>query len=95
MPASAEEEGETDCEVMTRLYLMCPDTVKRNVDIILVNDDNVILCLDLWKKSSIFDFDRAFQIILRDGTSCALGILFVDEYFIDFLVSLHLLQYSC
>ena len=72
------EEGETDCEVMTQLYLMCPDTVKRNVDIILVNDDNVILCLDLWKKSSIFEFDPAFQIILRDGTSSALGI-FVDE----------------
>ena len=57
---------------------MCPDTVKKDVDIILVNDDNVILCLDLWKKSSIFDFDRAFQIILRDGTSCALG-MFVGE----------------
>ena len=68
---------ETDCEVMTQLYLMCPDTVKKDAKIILVNDDNVMLCMDLWKRSCIFDFDRAFQIKFKDGTSCALGTLLI------------------
>jgi hypothetical protein len=72
LPASMAE-GETECEVMTQLYLMCPDTVKKDVKIILVNNENVVLCLDLWKKSSIFDFDYASQIMLKDGTLCALG----------------------
>ena len=67
--------GETECEVMTQVYLMCPDTVKKDVEIILVNDENVVLCLDRWKKSSIFDFDYASQIMLKDGTLCALGML--------------------
>ena len=63
---------------MTQLYLMCPDTVKKAVDIISVNDDNVILCLDLWKKSSVFDFDHAFQFALRDGAMpCALGMFII------------------
>ena len=65
--ASIKVEKETDCDVKTHLYLMCPDTVKKDVDIILVNDDNVALCLDLWEKSSVFEFDNAFQIMMKHG----------------------------
>ena len=74
-------KGETDCEVTTKLYLMCPDTMKKDVDIILVNDDNVMLCMDLWKRSCLFDFDRAFQIKFKDGTSCALGMLSIVYWY--------------
>ena len=74
LPASMAG-GETECEVMTQLYLMCPDTAKEDVKIILVNDEHVVLCFDLWKKSSIFDFDCAFQIMQKGGTPCALGML--------------------
>ena len=77
-----EVEGETECKVLTQLYLMCPDTDKKDVNIILVNDDNLILCLDLWKKSIVFDFNRAFQIMHKHGRSQALGIL---QLYVDFM----------
>ena len=60
-------EEEIDCEVMTQLYLMCPDMLKKDVDIILVNEENVALCLDLWEKSFVFKFGHAFQVMIKDG----------------------------
>ena len=62
--ASIKAERETDCDVKTHLYLMCPDTLK---DIILVNHDNVTLCLNLWEKSSVFEFHNAFQNMMKQG----------------------------
>ena len=46
---------------------MCPDARMKEVDITLVNDDNAVECLDIWKNSSTFEFDHAFQVMLRDG----------------------------
>ena len=56
-----------NCEIMTQLYLMCPDPVKKEADIILVNKDNVVMCLDLWKKSSIFDYGHVLRVMINDG----------------------------
>ena len=47
--------GDIDCEVMTELYLMCPDTAKKETDIVLVQEDNVMLCFDMWQKSVVFE----------------------------------------
>ena len=66
MPESDTVEEKT-CEVRAELYLMCPDTRTKEVDITLVNDDNVVACLDVWKNSSTFNFDRAFKAMLKEG----------------------------
>ena len=56
------------CEVRAELYLMCPDArMKEEVDITLVNEDNVAKCLDVWKGSSAFHFDHAFQDMIKKG----------------------------
>ena len=50
------------------LYLMCPDArMEEEVNITLVNEDNVVECLDVWKSSSTFHFDRAFQDMIKKG----------------------------
>ena len=63
------------CEVMTQLYLICPETTKKDVDIFLVKENSVLLCFDLWQKSSIFDFDHDFRMKIKDSISVASGTL--------------------
>ena len=59
---------EKTCETRAELYLMCPDgRTKGEVDITLVNDDNVVECLEVWKSSATFHFDFAFQAMLKEG----------------------------
>ena len=68
MPFSANLQVGTNVntlEVMTELYLMCPDTVKKETDIFLVKK-NLVLCFDLWEKSVVFEYD-AFQVRVREG----------------------------
>lgn len=64
----ADETSVKTCEVMAELYLMCPDTAKKEIDIFLVKEENVVRCFDLWKKSVVFEC-RAFQIRIREGNS--------------------------
>ena len=40
---------------------MCPDTAKKETDIRLVREDNVMSCLDLWQKSVVFEC-HAFRV---------------------------------
>ena len=53
--------GDIDCVVMTELYLMCPDTAKKETDTILVQEDNVTSCFDMWQKSVVFEC-HAFRV---------------------------------
>ena len=46
---------------------MCPDIAKKDADVILVQEDNVVLCLDLWQKSAIFEFGHVFQVRIKEG----------------------------
>ena len=55
--------GDIDCVVMTELYLMCPDTMnsKKETDIVLVQEDNVTSCFDMWQQSVVFEC-HAFRV---------------------------------
>ena len=64
LPASS---GDIDCVVMTELYLMCPDTAKKETDIILVQEDNAMSCLDLWQKSVVFEC-HTFRVRISQTT---------------------------
>ena len=56
--------GETlDCEVISHLCLMCPNTTKNDVTLFTLTEDNVVQCFDLWQKSSISAFTQVFQPI--------------------------------
>lgn len=50
------------CKVNTELYLVCPDSSKKeNHEIIAVNTDNQEACMEIWAKSDLFEFGALFQ----------------------------------
>ena len=40
---------------------MCPHK-ERGAEVILLNTENIVLCLDLWKKSAVSDLDDVFAV---------------------------------
>ena len=53
---------EMSCKVNTELYLVCPDSSKKdNHKIIAVNTDNQGACMEIWAKSDLFEFGALFQ----------------------------------
>lgn len=70
LPASTED---VDCKVMTKVGLICPNTAKKDADIILVTEDNMVLCWDIWKESIVFEFHKVFQYMREGQTSHSLS----------------------
>ena len=61
LPGSAVEGQDVDCEVTTQLYLVCPDAAKKDACIIPVEEENFVMCIDLWKASALFEFGDVFK----------------------------------
>ena len=67
LSCSAVEGQDVDCEVTTQLYLVCPDTAKKDARIIPVKEDNLVMCIDLWKSSALFEFGDVFRAVKMDS----------------------------
>ena len=67
LSGSAVEGQDVDCEVTTQLYLVCPDTSKKDARIIPVKEDNLVMCVDLWKSSALFEFGDVFRAMKMDS----------------------------
>ena len=53
---------EISCKVNTELYLVCPDSSKKeNHKIMAVNTDNQEVCMEIWAKSDLFECGALFQ----------------------------------
>lgn len=53
---------EISCKVSTDLYLVCPDSNKKeDHKVIAVNADNQETCIEMWTKSNILEFETLFQ----------------------------------
>lgn len=53
---------EITCKVNAELYLVCPDSSKRdNHKIIAVNTDNQESCMEIWVKSELLEFGALFK----------------------------------
>ena len=64
---SAAVKEVVDCAVNAQVFFVCPETENKHADIVLVSVDNVGMCLDLWKKSAVFDFDNVFRVMMKEG----------------------------
>ena len=67
LSGSAVKGDDVDCEVVTQLYLVCPDTTKKDARIIPVEEENLVMCIDLWKTSSLFEFGDVFRAMKMDS----------------------------
>ena len=67
LSGSAVEGQDVDCEVTTQLYLVCPDTAKKDTRIIPVDEENLVMCVDLWKSSALFEFGDVFRSMKMDS----------------------------
>ena len=67
LSGSAVEGQDGDCEVTTQLYLVCPDTAKKDARIISVEEENLVMCVDLWKSSALFEFGDVFRTMKMDS----------------------------
>ena len=68
LSGSAVEGQDVDCEMTTQLYLVCPDTAKKNTRIIPVEEKKLVMCVDLWKSSALFEFCDVFRAMKMDST---------------------------
>ena len=46
--------------VHAELYLVTPNAANSSVHLVPVSADNLLVCLDLWRDSTVFDFGAAF-----------------------------------
>ena len=67
LSGSAVEGQDVDCEVTTQLYLVCPDTAKSDARIIPVKEENLVMCIDLWKTSAVFEYCVVFRAVKMDS----------------------------
>ena len=67
LSGSAVEGQDIDCEVTTQLYLVCPNMAKKDTRIIPVEEDNLVMCVDLWKSSALFEFGDVFRAMKMDS----------------------------
>ena len=65
LSGSSVEWQDVDCEVTTKL--MCPDTAKKDTRIIPVEEENLVICIDLWKSSALFVFGDVFRAMKMDS----------------------------
>ena len=47
-------------KVHTELFMVTPNASNSSVVLVPVTADNLLACLDLWRKSAVFDFGAAF-----------------------------------
>ena len=47
-------------DVHTELYMVTPNAANSSIHLVPVASDNLLVCLDLWRESAVFDFGAAF-----------------------------------
>ena len=59
--------------VHTELFMVTPNAEKSTVDLKPVLLDNLPACLELWRKSAVFDFGAAFTALRTEPTRAENG----------------------
>ncbi len=52
--------------VQTELFLISPDTLKKDAQVVNVTLENCSTCMILWKESELFDFGSLFRVYRLD-----------------------------
>ena len=60
LKSSATPLPSLDVNVHTELYMVTPNAANSSVHLVAITDDNLLVCLDLWRDSAVFNFGAAF-----------------------------------
>ena len=55
--------------VHTELYMVTPNAANSSVHLVAITDDNLLVCLDMWRDSAVFNIGAAFTAYRTEPTS--------------------------